>query len=82
MLTQGISVLTIIILAFIVFNFILEFILDRLNAKTWDLPIPKELDGIYDEEKYAKARQYHKAKEKLSSIATVFSTILIILFLL
>jgi STE24 endopeptidase len=81
MLTQGISVLTIIILAFIVFNFILEFILDLMNAKTWDLPIPKELDGIYDEEKYEKARQYHKSKEKLSSIATIFSTILIILFL-
>lgn len=82
MLTQGISVLTIIILAFIAFNFILEYILDSMNAKTWDLPIPQELEGIYDEEKYAKARQYHKAKEQLSSIATIFSTILIIAFLI
>ncbi len=81
MLTQGISVLTIIILAFIIFNFVLEYVLDSMNAKTWDLPIPKELEGIYDEEKYSKARQYHKAKEKLSSIAAIFSTILIIVFL-
>ena len=82
MLTQGISVLTIIILAFIVFDFVLDFILDTINSKTWDLPIPKELDGIYNEEQYEKARQYHKAKEKLSSITTVFSTILIIVFLI
>ncbi len=82
MLTQGISVLTIIILAFIAFDFILEYILDSMNSKTWDLPIPKELEGIYDEENYEKARQYHKAKERLSSIATIFSTVLIIAFLL
>jgi STE24 endopeptidase len=81
MLTQGISVLTIIIIAFIVFDFVLDFILSSLNSKTWDLPIPKELEGIYDEEQYAKARQYHKAKEQLSSITTVFSTLLIIAFL-
>ncbi len=82
MLTQGISILTITILVFIIFNFVLEYILDSMNARTWDLPIPKELNGIYGEEKYEKARQYHKAKEKLSSVATIFSTILIIAFLI
>jgi STE24 endopeptidase len=81
MLTQGISILTIIILVFIVFDFVLEYILDSMNAKTWDLPIPQELAGIYDEEKYAKARNYHKAKEQLSSIATILSTVIIIVFL-
>ncbi len=81
MLTQGFSVLTIIIIAFIVFDFLLDFILNTLNSKTWDLPIPSELEGIYNEEQYEKARQYHKAKEQLSSITTVFSTLLIIAFL-
>ena len=82
MLTQGISIITIIILVFILFDFILDFILDSLNAKSWELPIPKELDGIYDEEKYNKAKKYHKAREKLGIISTVFSTILIIVFLM
>jgi STE24 endopeptidase len=81
MLTQGISLLTIVILAIIVFDFIFDYILDFLNAKSWDLPIPQELAGIYDEEKYAKARSYHKAKEKLSSIASILSTIIILVFL-
>ncbi|MCB0507303.1 MAG: M48 family metallopeptidase [Bacteroidetes bacterium] len=82
MITTGISSITLIIIAFILFDFILETILDILNAKTWNLPIPKELAGIYDEEKYAKARQYHQARERLSTITTVFSTLLLLAFLL
>ncbi|MBK9327789.1 MAG: M48 family metallopeptidase [Sphingobacteriales bacterium] len=81
MLTQGTSLLTILILAFVLFDFLLEFILDYRNSKTWDKPIPKELQGIYDAEKYAKARNYHKATERLSLITSVFSTVLIVIFL-
>ena len=81
MITQGISILTIFILIFIVFDFILEFFLDKLNSKSWDLPIPQELEGIYDKEKYEKARQYHHAKEQLSNIATILSTTITVLFL-
>jgi STE24 endopeptidase len=81
MLTQGISALTMLIIVFILVDFILETILDTLNARTWELPIPKELDGIYDEEKYNKARQYHQSNQRLSTISTVLSTILIIAFL-
>ena len=81
MLTQGISILTIVIIAFILFNFILEYILDSLNAKSWDLPIPEELAGIYDKAEYEKARKYHQAKDKLSTIATILSTIITLLFL-
>ena len=47
MLTSSISILSIIIILFIAFNFILEYVLDSLNAKSWDMPIPKELEGIY-----------------------------------
>lgn len=82
MLTQGISILTIVIIAFILFDFILDLILDHLNAKSWELPIPKELEGIYDEEKYNKAKKYYKARERLGNISTVLSTVLIIVFLL
>ena len=81
MLTQGISILTIIILTFIVVDFIIENILDFINAKTWSLPIPKILEGIYDEEKYTKAQQYHQAKQRLSIYSTIISTLLTILIL-
>ncbi len=81
MLTHGISILATLILVFILFDFLLEFILNYRNSKTWDKPIPDELKGIYDEEKYAKARNYHKATERLSLITSVFSTVLIIVFM-
>ena len=81
MLTPGISILTIVIIAFILFDFILEAILDTRNARTWSLPIPSELEGIYDAEKYAKARAYHQAKQGLSTVSTIISTLLILTFL-
>ncbi len=81
MLTQGISILTLFIIGFIVFDFILEFILDRLNDKSWELPIPKELNDIYDDKKYLQARNYHKAKQQLQIITKIISTILIIAFI-
>ncbi|HOU46570.1 MAG TPA: M48 family metallopeptidase [Chitinophagales bacterium] len=78
MLTQGIAIITVIIIGFILFDFFLETILDTWNAKTWDIPIPKELEGIYDDDKYAKARKYHQATQRLSTLSTVISTVLII----
>ena len=78
MLTPEISILTLLIIGFIIFDFILETILDTLNAKTWDIPIPKELEGIYDEEKYAKAKKYHQATQRISTLSTIISTVLTI----
>lgn len=78
MLTQGFSVLAIIMVAFIVADYALGLVLDIRNARSWSLPIPAELEGIYDAEKYEKARQYHKAREKLALVSGTLSTILII----
>lgn len=78
MLTQGFAIITVIIIGFILLNFFLETILDTWNAKTWDIPIPKELEGIYDDNKYAKARKYHQATQQLSTLSTILSTVLII----
>lgn len=81
MLTNEISTLTILILAFILFDFLLNYILDSMNAKSWDNSIPIELASIYDEEKYSKARSYNIAKGKLSNIENIFGTVLIFCFL-
>jgi STE24 endopeptidase len=82
MLIKGTPLLTIIILLFIVFDFILDLILDALNAKSWDKGIPAELADLYDPEKYSKAKSYHKAREKLSLVSKAFSTLLIVAILL
>ena len=82
MLTSSISILSIIIILFIAFNFILEYVLDSLNAKSWDMPIPKELEGIYDTEKYEKARKYHQARAQLAKISSILGTIGVTVFIL
>ena len=43
-----------IIIAIIIINFIVDKILDTLNAKHYNDAIPPELQDVYDEEEYKK----------------------------
>ena len=47
-----------IIVGIIVFNYIVERILDYLNSIKWTNKLPEELKGIYDAEKYRKSQEY------------------------
>ena len=67
---------------FIIAEFVFELILDLRNDKSWDKPIPPELDGIYDAEKYKKAQQYHKERGRFGLISGTFGTLVSLLFLL
>lgn len=68
------TTLTLIIILFILAEYFLDWYLDKLNAKSWEKPIPLELAGIYDEEKYAQAQAYNKAKKKIGRFTSIFST--------
>lgn len=70
-----------IILGITLFNFILERFLDYLNSKLWSNQLPKELEGIYDAEKYRKSQDYTKVKTQFSLINEAFSLFLILLML-
>lgn len=71
-----------IIIAIIVFDFVVERILQYLNITWRNKPIPTELEGIYDEEKYKKQQDYSKVNSKFSVISSTFSFIILIAFLL
>src|SRR5690349_8777120 len=81
MYTQGIHALTILMVAFILLEFIFELVLDIRNNKSWGKPIPTELEGIYDAEKYKKAQAYHKEGGRLSLISGSLATLISVLFL-
>ena len=49
------NTLFIIIVSIIIFDFILDKVLDFLNLKNLSPNLPKEAEGIYDEEKYRKS---------------------------
>ncbi|MCM5663121.1 M48 family metallopeptidase [Galbibacter mesophilus] len=62
-----------IIIAILVLDFILDKVLDSLNAKNFDKPIPSELEDVYDEAEYKKSRAYKKTNYKFSNISSLFS---------
>ncbi len=69
-----------LIIAIIVIKFLFDTFLDFLNSRHYDDPIPKELDGIYNDEEYEKSQRYKKTNYKFSMLASGFSIVLTILF--
>lgn len=62
-----------LLLAFIIGDFIFEYILGSLNAKSQTSTIPKEVEGIYNKEEYSKSYQYNKEKDKFGTISGLFT---------
>ena len=55
-----------IIIGILIFDYLLERILDYLNSTYWSNTLPKELKGIYEEDKYRKSQDYEKVKQRFS----------------
>lgn len=62
-----------IILAIVVFDFVLERLLDYLNSTRWSSKIPDELKGIYDPDRYEKSQKYEKENQKFGLLTSSFS---------
>lgn len=70
-----------IIISILVFDYLLDRLLNYLNATKWSKTLPTELKGIYDEEKYQKSQEYDKANSNFGIITSTFSFALIMLML-
>src|SRR5690606_19433567 len=71
-----------IIIAMIIGNLIIEKIVDALNAKHYNDPIPSELDDVYDVEAYKKSQDYKATNYKFGLLTSAFSLVLTLSFLL
>lgn len=71
-----------IIIAIIVINFIVDKILDALNAKHFNDALPEDLQDVYDETEYKKSQNYKATKYKFGIITSTFSIVLTLGFLL
>jgi STE24 endopeptidase len=69
-----------IIISIIIINFIIEKILDFLNAQQYNDALPKEVSDVYNQEEYLKSQAYKKVNFKLSNITSLFSLITTLLF--
>jgi STE24 endopeptidase len=72
------TVLFWVIILFIVAEFAVSKYLDYLNGKTWSNQLPEELKDLYDAEKYAKAQNYDREKNKLGDISSYLSLALML----
>ena len=70
-----------IIVSILIFDYLLERLLDYLNATKWSKTLPPELQGIYDEEKYHKSQEYDKTNSNFGIITSPFSLVPIMLML-
>ncbi|HLV14964.1 MAG TPA: M48 family metallopeptidase [Xanthomarina sp.] len=71
-----------IIIAIIIINFIIDKVLDALNAKHFNDPVPQELQDVYDETEYKKSQAYKKTNYKFGLFTSTFSIVLTLAFLI
>ncbi|MCK4678501.1 MAG: M48 family metallopeptidase [Bacteroidales bacterium] len=76
------NTILIIIIALLIFGFVVERILDFLNSTFWSDQLPQELEGIYDSDKYKKSQDYERVNHKFSTITATISFIAMLLMLL
>ncbi|MDK2979081.1 MAG: endopeptidase [Bacteroidales bacterium] len=70
-----------IIIVILIFDYLLEQILDYLNATRRSANLPEKLKGIYNEEKYHQSQEYDKANHKFSIVTSTFNLLVLLLFL-
>ena len=70
-----------IIVALIILDFIIEKILDGLNARHYNDPVPEILQDVFNQEEYEKSQQYKKINYRFDLIASTFSFVVLLLFL-
>lgn len=70
-----------IILGIVIVSFLFDQVLDILNARKFQDPIPKELKDVYDKEEYQKSQEYKTQKHKISQLSSWLSFIGLILVL-
>ncbi len=69
------------IIAILVFQFLVETVLDYLNAKHYGDPIPQDLEDVFDPEEYQKSQTYQKTNYRFGLLSSLFSIVLTVAFL-
>ncbi len=70
-----------IIIAILIINFLVDKILDALNAKHYNDKLPKDLQDVYDDTEYKKSQSYKATKYKFGILTSTFSILLTLGFL-
>ena len=74
------STLFYIFIAILVLKFLVDQILDSLNASHFEDVIPKEVSDVYDRKEYKKSQSYKKTNYRFGIVTSLFSIVLTISF--
>mgnify|MGYP005817544799 CR=1 FL=1 len=69
-----------IIVGIIIVNFIVDKILDALNAKHFNDVLPKEIEDVYEAEDYQKSQAYKKVNYRFSLFTSIISIVATLAF--
>lgn len=69
-----------IIISLLIISFIIDKVLDALNAKHYNDAIPETLSDVYDVTEYNKSQRYKKTNYKFGLLTSSFSLILTLTF--
>ncbi|MDC8003460.1 M48 family metallopeptidase [Aureisphaera galaxeae] len=69
-----------ILIAILVVNFVIDKLLDALNAKRFSDALPEELSDVYDAQAYEKSQNYKKEKYRFGLLTSSISLITTLLF--
>lgn len=70
------------IIAILVFQFLVETILDYMNAQHYGDPIPADLSDVFEPEEYQKSQEYQKTNYRFGLLSSLFSIVLTLAFLI
>ena len=74
------EILFYILIGILVVNFIIDKVLDALNANRFTDKVPNELSDVYDNEAYEKSQRYKKEKYRFALLTSSVSLIATLLF--
>lgn len=74
--------LTYVFIAIIIIDFLIDWILDRLNASRFEAEIPSEVEGLYDTVEHKKSINYKKVNYNFSSVVSLVSVLVTLAFLI
>ena len=69
-----------LIIAILVVSFIVDQLLDYLNAKHFGDPLPPELQDVFDEKEYKKSQCYKKERYRFGMLTGGISLVATLLF--
>jgi STE24 endopeptidase len=70
-----------LIVLIIMFNYVIERVLDFLNSNYWSDTLPDELRDVYDSEKYKQSQNYKRINDKFSLLTNTFSFLIVLCML-